>query len=157
MSENHGLDTDTQVFFYEQDFYVLSNFSAFKVFWKSSWFDTSEHVYHWEKFTDKTTDCWNIRREIFHAKSAHMAFKTAQSHASHVRKDWHDVRVSIMKEILLAKTNEHEYVRCKLLATGNRELIENSWMDNFWGLGEDRKGQNMLGKLWMEIREELRK
>ena len=30
---NHKLDTDQQVFFYEQDFYVLSNFSAFRVKW----------------------------------------------------------------------------------------------------------------------------
>jgi hypothetical protein len=28
---NHKLDNDRQVFFYEQDFYVLSNFSSFSV------------------------------------------------------------------------------------------------------------------------------
>src|ERR1700723_138238 len=31
--KNHKLDTNTQVFFYEQDFYVLSNFSAFAIHW----------------------------------------------------------------------------------------------------------------------------
>ena len=31
--ELHGLDTEGAVFFYEQDFYVLSNFSAFRRRW----------------------------------------------------------------------------------------------------------------------------
>ena len=62
-----------------------------------------------------------------------------------------------MKEILLAKAQQHTYVRRKLLSTGTRELIENSWRDNFWGWGPDREGQNMLGVLWMEVREQLRK
>ena len=44
------LDTDTQVFFYEQDFYVLSNFSSFRVKWAGISFDTAEHAYHFEKF-----------------------------------------------------------------------------------------------------------
>ena len=43
-----------------------------------------------------------------------------------------------------------------LPATGERELIEDSWRDGFWGWGENRDGKNMLGKLWMEVRAELR-
>ena len=38
----HGLDTPQQVFFYEQDFYVLSNFSAFQINWGGETFATSE-------------------------------------------------------------------------------------------------------------------
>ena len=47
-------------------------------------------------------------------------------------------------------------MRRKLIATGDRELIEDSWRDDFWGWGPDKDGKNILGKLWMEIREELR-
>jgi len=43
-----------------------------------------------------------------------------------------------------------------LLTTGDRELIEDSWWDSFWGWGADQRGQNMLGKLWMKLRAELR-
>jgi hypothetical protein len=32
---NYKLDTDSQVFFYEQEFYVLSNFSAFSLQWNN--------------------------------------------------------------------------------------------------------------------------
>lgn len=47
---HHQRDTDTHVSFYEHEFYVLSNFSAFRLRWRGRDFDTSEHAYHWEKF-----------------------------------------------------------------------------------------------------------
>jgi predicted NAD-dependent protein-ADP-ribosyltransferase YbiA (DUF1768 family) len=61
-----------------------------------------------------------------------------------------------MLNILRAKAEQHEYVRRKLLATGDRELIEDSWRDDFWGWGANRDGQNMLGKLWMQVRADIR-
>lgn len=147
-------DTDTQVFFYEQDFYVLSNFSAFKLHWRSALFDTSEAAYHFEKFAD--TPHFNIAHEVYHAMSAHEAFKIAERNQHLRRADWDAVKVDIMRGILRAKADQHEYVRRKLLATGDRELIEDSWRDDFWGWGPNRDGQNMLGKLWMQVRSELR-
>lgn len=177
---NHGLDTDERVCFYEQEFYPLSNFSAFALRWAGERYDTSEAAYHSEKFNWSTRDndrrpsgliptfqsdsdadefhrnLWAIRRAIREATSAHEAFKLAEVNREFRRPDWDAVKVDIMREILRAKVGQHEYVRRKLLETGDRELVENSWRDGFWGWGEDRKGQNMLGKLWMEIRAELR-
>lgn len=149
---NHKLDTDQQVFFYEQDFYVLSNFSAFTLMWKDQRFDTSEAAYHWEKFPQNG----GIRYEIMAAISAHEAFKIAERNKQLRRPDWDDVKVEIMRGILKAKADQHEYVRRKLLETGTRELVEDSWRDDFWGWGPNKDGKNMLGRLWMEIREELR-
>ena len=146
-------DTDQQVFFYEQDFYVLSNFSAFSIVWEGVRHQTSEHLYHWLKFAGTDQEAAEM---IFDAPSAHEAFKIAESQKVFRRADWDEVKVSIMKQILMAKVEQHEYVRRKLLATGDRELIEDSWRDSFWGWGPDRKGQNRLGKLWMEIRAEER-
>lgn len=146
------LDTDSEVFFYEQDFYVLSNFSAFNVDVFGRDFQTAEHAYHWKKFCDTAT---GIAHAIRFSRSAHDAFKTAEKNKGLRRKDWDSVKVEVMREILLAKVSQHEYVSRKLLATGTKTLIENSWRDSFWGWGDDRKGQNMLGKLWMEIRAQL--
>lgn len=156
--ELHGLDTENEVFFYEQDFYVLSNFSAFSIKWMWRQFPTSEHAYHWEKFWPDTKDDngFYVRNRILEATSAHDAFKLAERHKSLRRHDWNDIKVDRMRDILRAKANQHEYVRHKLLATGNRTLIENSWRDNFWGWGPNRDGKNMLGVLWMEVRNELR-
>lgn len=153
---HHKLDTDGQVFFYEQDFYVLSNFSAFRLHWCGIDFDTSEHAYHWEKFDGQASHHPEIQRLIRQARSAHEAFKLAEEYRASRRSDWGRVKVNIMANILRAKVQQHEYVRRKLLATGDRELIEDSWRDDFWGWGPNRDGQNMLGRLWMEIRAELR-
>ena len=161
--EHHKQDTDTQVFFYEQEFYVLSNFSAFQINWSGKEYPTSEHLYQAMKFVDlEATSDYRVRslvtacELIRNARSAHQAFKLAEDMRHLVRADWKEVRVGVMKEILHAKANQHEYVRRKLLETGDRELVEDSWRDGFWGWGKDGSGENMLGKLWMEIREDLR-
>lgn len=145
-------DTDAQVFFYEHDFYVLSNFSAFRLSWKGRMFDTSEAAYHWEKFPNDA----ELQDAILDAPSAHEAFKLAESQKLFRRPDWDSVKVDIMREILTAKASQHEYVRRKLLATGDRELVEDSWRDDFWGWGPNRDGKNMLGNLWMEVRAAIR-
>ncbi len=147
-----GLDTPERVRFYEHDFYVLSNFSAFNLMWRDEVFPTSEHAYHWEKFHDRR----GIQDAIRVAPSAHAAFKMAEFQRNKRRSNWDAVKVDIMRDILRAKAAQHEYVRRKLLATGERELVEDSWRDDFWGWGPNRDGQNMLGKLWMDIRAEFR-
>ncbi|HTK34596.1 MAG TPA: NADAR family protein [Caulobacteraceae bacterium] len=157
MGEHHKLDTDDQVFFYEQDFYVLSNFSSFEVVWSGLTFKTSEHLYHWLRFIlSEEPDAHQIAGAVKEARSAHDAFKIAQEHKSLQVANWDKTKVGRMRAVLQEKANQHEYVRRKLLATGERELIEDSWRDDFWGWGPNRDGQNMLGKLWMEVRSELR-
>lgn len=158
----HGLDTAERVCSYEQEFYLLSNFSAFRLRWHGCDFDTSEHAYHYEKFNWRGDvripifQLWRAQDEIKRARSAHEAFKVADRNVNLRRADWDAVKVDIMREILRAKVAQHEYVRRKLLETGDRVLVENSWRDDFWGWGPIRDGKNMLGKLWMEIRGELR-
>ncbi len=157
----YTLDTPDQVFFYEQDFYVLSNFSSFQLKWKGYTFPTSEHAYQWAKFANlgkrerMGSHYPTVADIIRKAPSAHEAFKTAERWKAYRREDWDDVKVDIMRGILRAKVAQHNYVRRKLIDTGDRILIENSWRDDFWGWGPNRDGQNMLGKIWMEIRDEL--
>jgi hypothetical protein len=152
------LDNKKQIFFYEQDHYYLSNFSAFTLQWKGWRFDTSEAAYQWEKFAYMNNanqhEC-NICYAIRWADSAHNAFKIAESNKFSISPSWNKDKLEVMRMILREKANQHEYVRRKILQTGDLELIENSWRDNFWGWGLNRDGQNMLGKIWMEIRSEL--
>lgn len=164
----HGLDTPERVRFYEHDFYVLSNFSAFRMQWGGMRHQTSEHLYHYMKFArpwadeerDEPIDFNGpevlIAQAIYSAPSAHEAFKIAERNKDKRRPDWDQIKVSVMRDIIRAKAMQHEYVRRKLLATGDRELVEDSWRDDFWGWGPNRDGKNMLGKLWMEVRAELR-
>lgn len=150
------LDTDKQVFFYEQDHYYLSNFSAFRLHWRNIDFDTSEAAYHWEKFDTGLLAGMEVQRLIRMSRSAHEAFKIAEQHRACRRTEWDSIKLNVMRNILVAKAKQHEYVRRKLLETGDRVLVENSWRDDFWGWGPGRDGHNMLGRLWMDIRTELR-
>ena len=69
-----------------------------------------------------------------------------------VRHDWDVIKVSVMRKILEAKFRN---IRLKLLLSRiEGEIVEdNTWGDKFWGKCHG-KGQNMLGKLLMEIRDE---
>ena len=158
------LDTEDRVFFYEQEFYMLSNFSSFRINWEEPYgvfdFDTSEHAYHFLRFPKGSEH----RANILNARSAHEAFRYAQDNKKH-QVEWWDkpseggrlFKVVKMKQVLWQKVEQHEYVKRKLLETGDRMLIENSWRDGFWGWGPNRDGQNWLGVLWMEIRTVLKR
>lgn len=75
------------------------------------------------------------------------------------RADWDDIRIDVMRDLLRQKFTDPE-LRSLLLATGDAELIEGNWWgDIFWGMVQTPAGlvgDNHLGKLLMEIREELK-
>jgi len=131
---------------------VFSNFSSFKLNWKGVDWMTSEHAYHAEKFEDS-----KILEQLKNTRSAHDAMKLAYANKDKYRKDWDEIRLEMMKKILLAKVEQHPYVKKKILESGDRELVENSWRDSYWGWGPNKDGENHLGKLWMEVREEVRR
>jgi N-glycosidase YbiA len=151
------LDTDDAIYFYEQDYYVFSNFSAFRLNWRAHDFDTSEQAYQWSKFDffGAGTGAREAADAILKARSAHEAFKIAEANSHHRNPEWNDIKVDVMAAILRAKIDQHPYVRGKLITSGDRKLIENSWRDPYWGWGRNRDGTNMLGQLWMNLRASL--
>lgn len=144
--------TDTEVFFYTPRFYAFDNMSAFSVTIWGKTFMTSEHAYQWKKFSVSHPE---IAEEIFNATSANMTKKISNAHAGEVMPEWHQQKEEIMEEIVRAKLAQHEKVRALLIESGIREIIENSPTDSFWGIA-DGSGQNVLGKLWMKLRNELK-
>jgi len=140
------------IYFCEPEYYPLSNFSAFTLEWKGNLWPTSEHAYQAEKFDDE-----NIKEELRTARSVDDAYKIAQEYSSLKRSDWDEIKVSTMKKIFKAKLEQHPVIGELLLASGDRVLIKDSRLDAYWGWGPDKDGENIMGKLWMEVREELRK
>lgn len=71
--------------------------------------------------------------------------------------------IPLMKKCLKLKLEQHPELKEKLIATGDAIIIEDCTTHNresarFWGaVKKDGKwvGENVFGKLWMEIREEL--
>lgn len=74
-----------------------------------------------------------------------------------LRRDWEEVKVQLMKEIVTAKFAQNPDLMQQLIATGSAELTEgNLWHDTFWGVDmKTGKGENHLGKILMEVRKEL--
>ena len=66
-----------------------------------------------------------------------------------------------MYKALIAKFTQHEDLKEQLIATGNSFLVEHTKRDKYWGDGgdggNDTKGRNMLGKLLVQVRNELKK
>lgn len=139
------------VFFYEPEFYMLSNFSAHAIVFDGIFYPTAEHAYQAQKF-----DQQHIRVFISKEFSPHTAKNVAHAFPEVYRKDWcQELKLDVMGKILRKKLLTHNEVRGALLKTGQREIIENSPTDSFWGWGPDRQGQNHLGKIWMKIRAEI--
>jgi len=139
--------------FYEREFYVFSNFSSFAVDWQGRRWQTSEHAYQAAHFIDTNE---KLYEKIFNARSAHDAYKIAKANADKAAKNWDEIKVTIMEEIIRLKLEQNPYVKKKLLETEELLLAEDSPKDSFWGWGPDRNGRNELGKIWMKLREELR-
>lgn len=76
--------------------------------------------------------------------------------------NWEVIKLEAMLIGLEYKFKQNPFYKKLLLSTGNRDLIEgNYWHDNFWGdctcaKCEHIPGENMLGKMLMTIRKELR-
>lgn len=107
---------------------MFSNFSSFQVNWSNKNWMTSEHAYQASKFLDE-----EIIEEIKNARSAHDSKKIAKKYSDKKREDWSDVKLSVMEEIIREKVNQHEYIKEKLLETGDKDLVEDSHKDSFWG------------------------
>ena len=80
-----------------------------------------------------------------------------------IRPDWENVKLKIMRDIVLANFTQNEDLKSKLLATGEKELIElNTWCDLFWGICNcmymhSWQGQNYMGLTLMSVRAELKR
>ena len=151
LSNDLNKETDHAVYFYTPEFYVFDNFSAFAIKIWERIFPTSEHAYQWKKYSDSQPD---IAELIFNASSPNATKKIADANKDKVAPGWHEHKTGIMEEILRAKLHQHEKVREALLRTGDREIVENSPADDFWGAGPNGTGRNELGKLWMKLRTE---
>lgn len=143
------LATAKAVGFFEGRLYSLSNFSAHRVEYMGETFATSEHAYQTLKFSDPA-----LRAKIKNAPSAFLAREFGQT--EHGRTQNFD-KINVIKDIMRAKLQQHEDVRKALESTGDAAILKDHPDDDgFWGTGADGKGKNVMGTIWMELREETR-
>jgi len=105
----------------------------------------------------------DIQREIIGQHSPMIAKMKSKPHRSNSRSDWDEIRHKIMRWCLRVKLaqNYHGFGQL-LLATHNQPIVEQSRKDDYWGAkvaddtGYILVGQNVLGRLLMELREKLK-
>lgn len=112
---------------------------------------TVEHYYQAYKATNPD-DFYMIKNAPTAGKAKRLGAKIE------LNKDWEETKYYFMVHGVYLKFEQNEDLRNKLLATQGIELIEgNNWHDNYWGnctceQCKDIEGQNILGKILMEIR-----
>ena len=123
----------------------LSNF--YKLPEKIDGCSTAEHLFQSLKTLDPAE-----REKIKQAFSPAEARRLGKR--VRLRSDWEDIKVVAMKEILDAKFKS-DPLRSMLIETSDEQLVhENQHGDYFWGT-VCGQGRNMLGKLLMNVRDEL--
>lgn len=145
---------DDFVGFYPREFYCFDNFSSFRVLVDGVLYCTLEHAYQASKFLQSAPE---IAEQIINAYSAHEAQKIAFANRDKQRKDWSEVKVEIMEKLVRLKVEQNPYVKQKLMQTKNYIICEDSPKDAFWGISPNRDGRNELGKIYMKIREDIKK
>jgi ribA/ribD-fused uncharacterized protein len=143
-----------QIDSFQGEYRFLSNFWPVNIYYDGLMYPTVEHAYQAQKTVLK-----GIRQKIANLEKPGDAKRLGEELEllRKVRLEWNDeFKISIMNSLLKQKfsTGNHELLQ-KLLATGDAELIEgNTWGDTFWGVCEG-KGENLLGKILMEIRSDV--
>lgn len=128
----------------------FSNFSNHPIAMKNRVWKTSEHYYQSQKFVGT-----EYEEKIRLCKTPREAADMGRDRSLPLRSDWEQVKDDVMRETVLAKFTQNPDLKEILLKTGNAVLIEHTEKDNYWGDGGDGSGKNMLGKILMEVREQL--
>jgi len=143
---------ETIYFYSVNDSYgEFSNFAYNEIRLDGQRWPTVEHYFQAQKFADKA-----YQKKIRTAETPMLAAMLGRDRKQKLRKDWESVKVSVMKQALTAKFTQHSELKELLLFTSDAKLVEHTDNDNYWGDGGNDKGKNMLGRLLMDIREELR-
>lgn len=151
--------TDTHVYFWGDP--TLSNWGPARFDHKGEHFYNSEQAFMWEKaifFGDE-----EAASNILSTKNPRDAKDLGRLVLNYSDSEWAKVRYKKMLEVCLAKFQQNEDQRETLLSTGDRTLVEGSPYDKVWGVGlhwtseeildeKNWKGQNLLGKVLMEVR-----
>lgn len=129
--------------------FFLSNFYCVPITYNGITYQNSEAAFQAQKTTDKTLQLQFSPLNPLAAK--HLGRNIP------LRKDWENIKIQVMNEIVEAKFRQNPFLLEKLIDTGNEYLEEgNHWGDKTWGT-VGGVGSNYLGQILMNVRDKLSK
>ena len=140
----------SEVYFYSNKggpYALFSNFASTPITIEDEEWPTVEHYFQ----SRKTLDEWE-REKIRRCSTPWEAKKAGRELV--LRKDWYFIREKYMLIALRAKFTQYPGLRQLLLDTKQANIHEESPTDTYWGYAFG-KGKDRLGKLLMQVREEL--
>ena len=111
---------------------------------------TAEHYYQAHKFEGMA-----YADQILTADTGQKAHELGTRRFKRKVKGWKNKRRVWMTRALYRITVEYPIVKESLLETGDTLLVETSLYNHYWGVGRDQRGENMLGRVWMDIRQKI--
>jgi len=135
---------------FKNEYRWLSNFARCGVELDGQMYKSVEHAYQSAKSDDPE---W----KEFCTVEINPAEVRKQSRNIQIRKDWDNIKEDIMLKCLKEKYDQEPYKQL-LLDTKNEQIQEGNWWgDKYWGVDlKTGEGQNRLGKMIMQIRQEIR-
>lgn len=142
---------------FKGEFSFLSNFWGVEVEYDGDVYQNSESAFQAAKLKDKS-----LRRNFIYNGKEYDFTKLAPNTAKWLgkrvplRKDWEEIKIQVMCDVVRAKFIQNQDLAKKLLDTGDEYLAEvNNWRDRFWGVCGGT-GKNYLGIILMQVREAIR-
>lgn len=131
--------------------------SGFPIVINNTLVRSSEALYQALKFTNFP----EIQLKIISEKSPMTAKMVGKPYKEMIRTDFEDIKIRLMKWCVRAKLiSNYERFKHLLLESNNKIIVEESRRDSFWGAKRDMDGSligvNVLGRILMELREELK-
>jgi len=102
----------------------------------------------------------DVQSLLINQRSPMTAKMKSKRYREKTRTDWKSVRLKVMRWCLRIKLSQNWDIFSQLLrSTGDSPIVEESRKDSFWGAkpidDEILEGVNALGRLLMELREEI--
>jgi N-glycosidase YbiA len=142
------------IYFYDSNkpYYEFTNFYHAPINLLGKMWPTSEHFFQAQKYPSNP----GLQERIRNANTPRAAFNITREPGNTPEANWDTRKFQVMLEAVRAKFNQHPALKKKLLGTGDAILVEDAGAnDKIWGAGADYMGGNHLGRILIQVRDEL--
>jgi len=125
------------------------------VLYKKKLYPTAEHLLQSHRFLKNKGKVAEEVRTC--SKDPKVALRFAMAKCGEQRKDWDQIKLGKLEEVVYLKFTQHPELREQLIVTHPADLAFHSPGDTYWGVDDEGKGRNEVGKALMKVRDRLKR